>query len=90
MKTKTKVFSVLAGAAATAYAAVSVSKQYKQYQKFKRMENAIDHLPLHKLESKTSGIHENGDKMVIELPKNTTVADKLRICKEVITAKENR
>lgn len=82
MKKALKVVGVVAVAGAGLYAC----NYYKQYRKFKKMEERMEKLPLHKLQEAVKERRSNPDTVVVEVSKRAGLWQKLIACLHVLTA----
>lgn len=82
MKKALKVVGVVAVAGAGLYAC----NYYKQYRKFKKMEERMEKLPLHKLQEAVKERRTNPDTVVVEVSKRAGLWQKLVACLHVLTA----
>ena len=70
--------------AGTAAAAISAVSTYRQYHKMKQMEKKLEELPLHRLKKNMATIHRDEEKTVIEVPKETTFLDRVRMSAHIL------
>ena len=82
MKKALKIMGVVALTGAGIYAC----NYYKQYRRFKKMEERIENLPLHKLQEAVKERHPNPNTVVVEVSKRAGLWQKFIACLHVLLA----
>ena len=83
MKKAGKVLGVI-GLTVGACCAVSLAHEYR---KMKKVERALDALPLHQLKKRLSHIKKESGQTVISIPDDMLFVDKLRVCASILSSK---
>lgn len=74
------------GVAALAGTGIYAYSYYRQFKKFKKMEDRMESLPLHKLHVAVTERHPDPNTLIVEMPKSAGFWNKLVACLHILTA----
>lgn len=68
----------------TAVLAASAATTYYQYHKMKHLEKKLEALPIHRFKKSIASVHRDEDRTIIEVPKETSFIDRLRMSVHIL------